>query len=255
LSGLSSHALRWLRGACLALVVSLAAAGVAAEESAHEFWPETDLWLRLSPAWRLSSYISLSRNIETDYREGNVLLQADYGWGKKTLLFRTRLLDEGRAQNRMNTFLLRGGYVGGRSLDDHGEAYEENTMLLELHARTPLKGGILLSNRLRTDLRWLGDAPDFSCRVRYRLMVEKEIKAGSSSIVPYVNVEPYYDSRYETVNRVRLVGGATVAWMSRFALEGDITYQHDTHSSATNLYALNVILHVFFEPFRREPGT
>jgi hypothetical protein len=79
-------------------------------------------------------------------------------------------------------------------------------------------------------------------------MLEKEIVAGGTSIVPYANVEPYYDSRYEVVNRVRLIGGATVAWSQRFALEGNVTYQHDTRSSVTNLYALNVILHVFFEP-------
>ena len=67
------------------------------------------------------------------------------------------------------------------------------------------------AGRLRTDLRWLGDAHEFSTRLRYRLMVEKEYGVGRTSIVPYVNVEPYYDSRYDIVNRVRLIGGATVA--------------------------------------------
>lgn len=242
-----TSALRCLCMISLALVVLLGATA-AAEETSGEFWPETDLWARLSPAWRLSSFIALSNNIETKYREGSLILQADYGCGKRTLLYKTRFLDEGRAQNRMNTFLFRGGYLSGRSLDDRGEAYWENTMLLELHARTPVKRGVLLSNRLRADLRWLGDAPEFSYRVRYRLMLEKEIEAWGSSIVPYANVEPYYDSRYEEVNRVRFITGATIAWSPRFALEGNITYQHDSRSSVTNLYALNVILHVYFEP-------
>ncbi len=242
------HVFRSLRIVCLTLMVCFVTTAAAAEEMSREFWPETDLWLRLSPAWRLSSFIALSNNVETHYREGSMILQADYGWGKKTLLYKTRLLDEGRAQGKMNTFLLRSGYLNGQSLDDRGEAYRENTMLLELHARTPVKRGVLLSNRLRADLRWLGDDAEFSYRLRYRLMLEKEILAGGTSIVPYVNVEPYYDSRYEVVNRVRLIGGATVAWSQRFALEGNVTYQHDTRSSVTNLYALNVILHVFFEP-------
>jgi hypothetical protein len=236
-----------MRIICLALMIWLGAAAAAAGETSWEFWPETDIWLRLSPAWRLSSYVSLSKNVETKYREGNVLLQADYGWGKRTLLYKTRFLDEGRAQTRMNALMVRGGYVSGRSLDDRGEAYTENTMLLELHARTPLKHGILLSNRLRTDLRWLGDPSEFSYRLRYRVMMEKEIAIGDGSIVPFVNVEPYYDSRYETVNRVRLIGGASLELSKRFALEGNMTYQHDSRSSVTNLYALNVILHVYFE--------
>ena len=60
-----------------------------------------------------------------------------------------------------------------------------------------------------------------------------------------MNGEGFYDSRYETVNRVRVVGGATVAWTSLIALEGNFTYQYDTRASITNVYALNVILHLF----------
>jgi hypothetical protein len=236
------------RAVCLALVVWLSAAAAAsADEPAAEFWPEVDTWWRLSPAWRLSLFVPISKNIETDYREGNIIPQVDYAWGKTR--YEGRLLDENRAHN-MRAFLVRGGYLGGRSLGDQGEQYTETTLFTELHLRTPLRGGVLLSHRLRTDLRWLGDDPEFSTRWRYRLMVEKEVVVGRSSLVPYVNVEPYYDSRYETVNRVRLIGGTSVSWSPHWALEGNWTYQHDTRSSVTNLNALNLILHVYFETGR-----
>ena len=242
-----------LRLACLFLLVCLGAAGAAADETSKEFWPETDIWLRFSPAWRLSMYLPISKNIETNYREGNVVLQVDYAGGKLKHRLKRRMLDETRARE-MKRFLLRGAYLGGKSLGDEGQAYTENTAFFELHVRTPLKGRFLLSSRLRSDLRWLGDEHEFSARLRYRLMLEKEFIAGRTSIVPYVNVEPYYDSRYAIVNRVRLIGGATVALSSLFALEGNITYQHDSKSSVTNLYALNIILHVSFETARaREP--
>jgi hypothetical protein len=191
-------------------------------------------------------FVPLSKNIETKYREGSLILQADYAWGKESRLYKARLLDENREREIYN-WLVRGGYLAGRSLDDHGETYRENTMFLELHNRTPLIGNVLLSHRLRTDLRWLGDPPEFSFRGRYRLMIEKEFKAGDTSIVPYANIEPYYDSRYGIVNRVRLIGGVTGSWSPRYALEGNITYQYDSRSSVTNLYALNVILHLYFE--------
>ena len=242
----------YLRLVCLALMVWLGATGAAfADEPAYEFWPEIDLWLRLSPAWRLSMFLPLSENLETDYREGSLILQADYAWGKGSRLYKARLLDENRAQE-MSTWLVRGGYLGGRSLDDHGETYRENTMFVELHNRTPIKGDILLSQRLRTDFRWLGDEPEFSYRLRYRLMVEKEFKVGDTSIVPYVNFEPYYDSRYGIVNRFRLIGGVTGTWSPRYALEGNITYQNDSRSSVTNLFALNVILHLYFDTSRAD---
>jgi hypothetical protein len=246
----SSPVPRCLPLLCLAFLIWLGATGAAvAEEPSHEFWPETDLWLRLSPAWRLSMFVAISKNIETAYREGNLILQADYAWGRvKTRLYfyRRRLLDENRARE-MKAILLRGGYLGGRSLDDQGQAYRERTIFIELHGRIPLSYSVLLSHRLRSDLRWLGDDAQFSTRWRYRLMVEKEFKIRGGSLVPYVNVEPYYDSRYATINRVRLIGGASTGWSPRFALEGNITYQHDSKSSVTNLYALNVILHLFFE--------
>lgn len=237
-----------LRLVCLGLAVWLAVPGAAvAEEPGKEFWPELDVWLRLSPEWRLSSFIPFSKNVDTGYREGALILQADYAWGKPGRLYHYRLMDESQAEH-MKAWLARGGYLTGRSLADNGQAYRERTVFLELHVRTPLRGGVLVSHRWRTDFRWLGaDDPTFSWRLRYRLQVEKEYVAGSSSIVPYFNVEPYYDSRYGIVNRVRLIGGTSVAWSPRYALEGNITYQHDKRSSVTDLYALNVILHLFFE--------
>jgi hypothetical protein len=238
-----ARGLRWI---CLAVMFWPAVTGtVAADEPSREFWPEVDLWLRLSPQWRLSMFVAISRNIETAYREGNVILQADYAWGMTTLMSAIRLVDENRSQT-MNALLARAGYLGGMSLDDRGEAYTERMLFLELHARNPLRGRLLLSHRVRGEGRWLGDDLTFSTRWRYRFMLEKELEAGATSIVPYVNGEAYYDSRYETVNRIRLIGGSSVAWSPRFAVEVNITYQHDTRSSVTNLLALNLILHVYF---------
>lgn len=244
----SSNRGRALRLLGLALLVWLGAAGaaVAQEEqtSSVEFWPELDLWLRLDPAWRLSMWIPISRSVESDYREGSLILQADYGWGRSKTVVKRRMIDEDRARE-MKVFLARAGYLTGESLGDQGAAYKEDMAFGEFHVRNPLKGRILVSHRLRTDFRWLNEDRDFSARLRYRLMVEKEYLSGRTSIVPYVNVEPYYDSRYSTVNRVRVIGGATVSWKPGVALEGNFTYQHDTRASVTNVYALNVILHVF----------
>lgn len=247
---LSSPGLRFLRLLYLILILWLGFTGMAfADEPSYEFWPEADIWWRLSPAWRLSTFLPISKNIETDYREGNLILQADYAWGETRYAIKRRLLDEGRGQ-KMKAWLLRGGYLGGRSLDDKGQNYKENTAFFELHLRIPFLGQVNVSHRLRSDLRWLGDVPEFSTRWRYRLMIEKEFTAGRTSLVPYLNIEPYYDSRYEIVNRIRLIGGASLSWMPRFALEGNITYQYDSRMSVTDLYALNIILHVFFETGR-----
>ena len=234
---------------CMAVVVWVAAAGAAlADPPAKEFWPEIDIWLRVSNAWRLSVFVPIAENLDTHYREGNLIIQADYAWSESNR--NRRLVDEGRAQ-AMKVWLVRGGYLGGKSLDDRGAEYTEYTSFAELHLRLPLKGGVLLSHRLRSELRWLGEGDaEFSTRWRYRLLAEKEFATGRGSIVPYLSIEPYFDSRYETVNRLRLIGGTSVVWSPRAAIETNVTYQHDSHSSTKELLALNVILHVFFDMSR-----
>lgn len=222
---------------------------VRAQENVIEFWPEIDTWLKVSPHWRFSVFVPISKNIETKYREGNFIAQVDYAFGKTNALHLVRLYDDNRAQS-IKTFLLRTGYLGAKSLSDQGEAYNENMIYLESHLRNPLKGSVLISHRLRAEFRWIGDDNTLSGRVRYRFMAEKEFSGEKTSWVPYTNVEPYYDSRYETVNRVRAIAGTSVSWSPRFMLEGNVTYQYDSRSSVTHLYALNVIVHLFFETHR-----
>lgn len=217
-----------------------------AQNSSLEFWPETDIWYRLNSSLRLSSFIAITKYYESKNRDLNITLQADYAWGHTKNPFFGRLQDERRAQ-AMKAWLIRGGFMEGQSLNDHGESYTEDMALAEIHKRIPIKNAGLLSLRFRSDLRWVGNSSDISYRFRYRMMIEKEYKAGKRSIVPYVNAEPFWDSRYSTVNRIRLIGGATVGSGQLLALEGNFTYQYDSKSSVENVYAMNIILHLFFE--------
>jgi hypothetical protein len=216
------------------------------QESSTELWPEIDAWFRLSPDWRFSVYLPLSRNFETNYREGNLVLQADYVWGKANSMHLTRLYDENRTQ-KVKPYMVRGGYLAARSLDDKGEAYSEEMVYGEFHLRNPFQYDIMISHRFRAESRWIGDESEHSMRFRYRFMIEKEWSIKKLSIVPYVNVEPYFDTRYSQINRIRAIGGATWSWHPAFALETNFTYQYDSKSSVTNLYAINIIAHLFFD--------
>jgi len=231
----------------LALVGWLALPAAAlAGETGEEFWPEIDVWIQLDPHFRLSPCVSLSSDLETKYREGIALLQLDYSWRRGGASFMSRrLFDEARAAE-MNRFMVRAGYLAGRSLDDNGESYSERQTFLELHLRNPLRHGILISHRVRTDLRFIGDDRDFSWRLRYRLQAEKEYHAFSTSIVPYASLEGSFDERYSAINRIRAIGGGTVALSRFFVAEANITYQYDSHLQNSNLFALNAILNVYF---------
>jgi len=192
---------------------------VKAQTSSTEFWPESDNWLKLTKQWRLSMFFSLSKNIETKYREGNYIAQIDYVFGKTHSLHTIRLYDDNRAIT-LKPFMIRPGYLGGTSIGDNGQNYKERTGFVEFHLRNPLKSNVLVSHRVRNDLRFPGDEnPDFSWRIRYRLQIEKEITIKKTSLVPYINVAPYYNSRDEIVNRVCAIGGATAAWQKWYALK------------------------------------
>jgi hypothetical protein len=135
-------------------------------------------------------------------------------------------------------------------LGENAGAYREHMLFAEIHKRIPLRGDFLLSQRFRTDFRWLGEESNFSYRFRYRIMLEKEYRVGKSSIVPYINIEPYWDSRYSKISRTRVIGGSTISWGPLFAYEANLTYQYDETYATHNLFAFNVILHVFFESKR-----
>ena len=231
---------------CVVLFNACISSQCTAQETSKEVWPELDVWYRASPSWRFSAFIPFSQNIETNYREGSFLIQGDYSWGKPRRIIFMRLLDAEAAEQLKNR-MTRLGYSAGRSLDDDGEAYSEKTAILEQHFRIPTKGNFLITQRFRADLRWLGSDHDFSTRLRYRLMIEKEYKAKKVSFVPYSSAEAYYDSRYNTVNRFRLIAGSSFSWSRRYAFEANYTYQHDTRSSVTSLHAFNLILHLYFQ--------
>jgi hypothetical protein len=236
-----------LRPVCLMAFIGLCAINSSlAQNTSYEFWPEADIWYTLNPSWRLSAFVPITKYNESKHRDLNIFLQADYKWGRTKHSAIMRLMDENKEQ-MMKAWMVRGGFMEGWSLGENAGEYTEDMLFAEIHRRVSLKGQILLSHRMRIDTRWVGEDPTFSCRIRYRVMVEKEFTAGRGSIVPYVNAEPYWDSRYSTFNRVRLIGGATLAWGKLFAFEGNITYQYDSHYDTENLWALNLILHVFFE--------
>jgi hypothetical protein len=191
---------------------------------------------------------------ESATRDFNIYLQIDYAFGQTQKPFFKRRMDEIKAQ-QLKAWMARGGYMTGWSLYDLGESYTEDMLLAELHKRIPFKSGVLFSQRIRGETRWIGQDPKFSYRYRYRIMFEKEFTAGRTAIIPYINAEPFWDSRYSKVVRTRVIGGATFSRDPLVALEGNVTYQYDETYNTPNLFALNVILHLFFERHHTNKAT
>jgi hypothetical protein len=237
-----------IKPACIAMLMWVFTfMNVSAQKTSYEFWPEADVWYKLTPSFRVSSFSAITRYMENNTRDFNLTLQADYSFGYSKRFFYTKLADQNRAQ-ALKVWMARGGYMGGWSLYDNAENYTEDMLFMEMHRRILLKRQLLFSQRIRMDNRWVGQDPEFSFRFRYRVMLEKEfLTEKKTSIIPFVNVEPFWDSRYDLFNRVRIIGGTTVSWKTRFSLEGNITYQYDSKMSTNNTLAFNAILHLYFE--------
>jgi hypothetical protein len=82
------------------------------------------------------------------------------------------LMDEDSQQN-VKPFLVRWGYLNGKSLDDNGQAHAERACLAEPHVSTRLKGGVRRSSRPLADPGWPGPNDDCSTRWRVRAVEEE----------------------------------------------------------------------------------
>ena len=107
---------------------------IASQDFSYEIWPEIDVWYKITPGLRLSSFATTTRYLESNTRDFNITLQADHSFGKSKKFLFTRLLDQNQAE-ALKVWLIRGGYMGGWSLYDLGESYSEDMLFAEIHRR------------------------------------------------------------------------------------------------------------------------
>ena len=81
----------------------------------------------------------------------------------------------------------------------------EDRAILSLWGKVPLPGDVWLENRARVDLRWIGG--EYSTRYRLRVEATREFTVAGHSVVPYFNVEWFYDTRYDGWARTLYTGG------------------------------------------------
>ena len=70
---------------------------VLAQGTSYEFWPEANVWYKVTPGLRLSSFAAITRYLESDTRDFNLTLQTDHSFGYSKRFFFTRLADQNRA--------------------------------------------------------------------------------------------------------------------------------------------------------------
>jgi hypothetical protein len=194
-----------------ALALPLAVRG----ETTREFWPELDLWVKLSKPARLLLTVAGTRD-----REGGDKTDATFG-----------AYFDYRAGERTS---YRAGYVYVRGLaTEPGETDSlERRLVFDFNYRWRLTEHALFVDRTRLDLRDRND--DDSWRVRNRLRLEYETKLRDVALNPYASIEAYYDSRFDSMSRYRFEGGVVIP--SGHHLECDIYVGRQRDSQSATRY-------------------
>lgn len=233
--------LKWLTAACLIAVFTRPlAAQQGRVKKFDEFWPETDLFVKLNDSSRLFLLWAGTRTQEGGYTDGQAGAHIDFFL--PPFLFKDRVSKHPDvAKNKFLT--LRLGYLFGTTPTDSANPFTEHTPTVELNSRFFVKK-LTLTNRNRFDLRFIDG--DFTPRYRNRIKLERTFPAGKVNVTPYGHAEAFYDWRYNAFHRFRYAVGGEVEITRWFVLESYYLRQVDSRSNprAENVAGLAVQFYV-----------
>src|SRR5258705_1347738 len=186
-------------------------------QDSHEFLPEVDLSVRLSPAVRMIVIGSVTRSRDTKYTEATIGAHFDFPFNKH--------------------FSVRPGYWHVASISHDDETYSENRLMLDATIKFPLGAGFRAADRNRGDLRDIG--AEWSQRYRNRLRFERPVKT-RHELLPYFSAEASYDSRYDRWNRKEYTLGCEVDLGSDSGLDFSVARQLDPQNPVKKLNAFGI---------------
>jgi len=214
-----------------------------AEDTANEFWPEFDAFVKLGENTRLFFFGAGTKVKEQGYSDGSLGAHIDIFTSAllKSRFERTRQ----RADVARNKFLqFRIGYLYSRAAKNSSNQFTEHTPTLEITPRYYLPKHILITSRTRGDFRFVDGV--FTPRLRLRQKVERTFHLPRTAITPYGHAEAFYDWRYHVWHRFRYSAGAEWELNKHLVLEGYYLRQRDNRASTRFLNAVGLSVQLFF---------
>jgi hypothetical protein len=218
------------------VALALIAADSAAANDVREVVPEFNAFIKMSDQARLFLLADVTRASPDDITNAEVGIHLDY-----TLrpIVRMRLRDANWERDRY--LWVRVGYQRLGNLEGDAGAPAEKRWLAEATTRLELAREVWLVNRLRLDLRDIGGSD--SRRYRYRVGAEKEFATSSGlAVVPYAQVEWFYDTRLDALSRRLFQGGVEVELSRRWRLEPYYAYEENTSPEAEDVGRIGLVL-------------
>jgi hypothetical protein len=224
---------------CMGFCVGQALGGHALGADSSEFWPQLSAYVALRPDTRLYLDASNSRGKESDTHSFDLSAFVDISI--KPIL-REQLRTEDWQRSRY--FWARLGYTRVVKATDGTPSVAENRGVVAVHGKAPLPSEVWLEARARADLRWIGD--DYSTRYRIRLEATREFTILERTVVPYVNAECFYDTRYDGWARTLYQGGVEVTVNPGFRYEIYLARKNDRQPSEDTLNAFGLVAKWYF---------
>ena len=220
-----------------AFLVGFACLPVFAQQDV-QFLPEVDTYLKLNPMLRV--YVEAK-----DDQDGGDPAQAGIGPSIQLYLRPLTKLKEMRAFDlddaKTRFLVLETGY---RYLWEPNSP-DTNRMLTAATFNFPLKAGFSISDRNRADLNWKNG--NFTWRYRNKLTVERTVSIRSFHHIPYVAVEPFYESQFNKWSTTALYAGSLFP-VGRH-VQFNLYYEHENNTGRAKNHPENAVglaLYLFF---------
>ena len=221
------------------LACCLFLAGAAQAADSTEAWPEASLFVKLNPRTRLFFDAAYAEGKESDDRSLDLAAYLDVSL--KPL--RKELQTEDWQRNRY--FWMRIGYDRVfKATDDSAAEVAEDRGIVAFYSKAFLPAEVVLEARVRADFRWTGD--DYSNRYRFRVEASREFSVRSHAFAPYVNVEWFYDTRYDDWARTLWQLGSEFTVNDHFRYEIYLARQVDDLPTRSDLNALGLNLKWYY---------
>jgi hypothetical protein len=222
----------------------MALSGTASADDPWELWPEGQLFVGLNARTRVFLNAAYAKGKESDERSLDTAAYLDISF-----------LPVGprRRQALRTTDWQRGRYLWARVGYDRvykvteaegTPSVAEDRGILSLWGKFPLPAAVWVEGRARADLRWIGG--EYSTRYRWRLEATREFVVFNHSVVPYLNVEWFYDTRYDGWARTLYQAGSEVTVNGHFRFELNLSQQTDTLPGTSRLNAIGIVAKAYY---------
>jgi hypothetical protein len=216
-------------------MLAVAAFALATEARAgRQFWPELTAFIEVTPQTRVT--LDAAYALDKESPAGTLDMTAFVDVSLLPLLREDRRTEDWQ---RSRLFWTRLGYTRVFNATEGTPSVAEDRLSAALHSKAMLPAEMLLEARLRSDLRWIGG--HFSSRQRVRLELNREFTVREHAVVPYLQVEAFYDTRYDGWSRTLVQPGAEIALTPHFRLELYLARQQERLPKADRIDAFGVV--------------